>query len=579
MFLCEKEDKVFMIQIDLHNQETRRQATEQLLRLTEESGATFGEVFALSPTAKPSSADSSTLTASEGSLSSRTGTASPYVGADRASCSPRTASQEGTDGSERGHEGASTPASDSPSLSPSLLSILRDSAASAAASPRMARAIRMPRVHGAADSLLSSLSHGTAAPLTLEDLLAEGVSILELSGGRLTASSVSFSVDGEAECVVDGMPSTIALGGEDGGDDLLAEDEEGSPIPRPPGYPSTPKANVRPATAISLMRLQQGPESMMTFPRSRPASAAMASGAGVVAATASIAPRCPPSGTRRHRSPPRDAAAPPVRLRAKGGSQGTLVPRAREAGSRGTNTSSSSGSLHGAREGGPVPETPSKLLPKRGPATLRTRAGAARLVPRSILVASCTSSSSGSIAGPSGADQAIAHPPPDAPGHRNIQLSYDEGVAGSSSSWNAQLDPPTPAAAAAAAARPRSIPQLVPLCPRTRPCSKPGSRGSSNPALLPHRPVRMPSRPPTPPTAATAAPPTTTTTTPIPYACALCHKKLRLATCFKCRCNASFCAVHRYSDRHACPHDYRQGGRARLRQENPPVAPDKVARL
>ncbi|KAJ8274165.1 hypothetical protein COCON_G00087900 [Conger conger] len=60
--------------------------------------------------------------------------------------------------------------------------------------------------------------------------------------------------------------------------------------------------------------------------------------------------------------------------------------------------------------------------------------------------------------------------------------------------------------------------------------------------------------------------------------CFTCRKKVGL-TGFDCRCGNLFCAVHRYSDKHDCPYDYRGAATARLRQENPIVVAEKIQKL
>ncbi|KAJ3044084.1 hypothetical protein HDV00_003188 [Rhizophlyctis rosea] len=61
--------------------------------------------------------------------------------------------------------------------------------------------------------------------------------------------------------------------------------------------------------------------------------------------------------------------------------------------------------------------------------------------------------------------------------------------------------------------------------------------------------------------------------------CTTCRKKLGPATSFKCRCSQVFCSVHRYSDRHQCSFDYKGAGKAGLERDNPRVGKEKVARI
>ncbi|XP_015457868.2 AN1-type zinc finger protein 5 [Astyanax mexicanus] len=60
--------------------------------------------------------------------------------------------------------------------------------------------------------------------------------------------------------------------------------------------------------------------------------------------------------------------------------------------------------------------------------------------------------------------------------------------------------------------------------------------------------------------------------------CFICRKKVGL-TGFDCRCGNLFCAIHRYSDKHDCPYDYRGAAAARIRKENPIVVAEKIQKL
>ncbi|XP_056146355.1 AN1-type zinc finger protein 5-like [Lampris incognitus] len=60
--------------------------------------------------------------------------------------------------------------------------------------------------------------------------------------------------------------------------------------------------------------------------------------------------------------------------------------------------------------------------------------------------------------------------------------------------------------------------------------------------------------------------------------CFVCHKKLGL-TGFDCRCGNMFCGIHRYSDKHNCPYDYKTEGAAKIRKENPVVVAEKIQRI
>nr|XP_061836753.1 AN1-type zinc finger protein 5-like isoform X1 [Nerophis lumbriciformis] len=60
--------------------------------------------------------------------------------------------------------------------------------------------------------------------------------------------------------------------------------------------------------------------------------------------------------------------------------------------------------------------------------------------------------------------------------------------------------------------------------------------------------------------------------------CFMCRKKLGL-TDFDCRCGNLFCGVHRYSDKHNCPYDYKAEAAEKIRKENPVVVADKIQRI
>ncbi|XP_063068484.1 AN1-type zinc finger protein 5b isoform X1 [Engraulis encrasicolus] len=60
--------------------------------------------------------------------------------------------------------------------------------------------------------------------------------------------------------------------------------------------------------------------------------------------------------------------------------------------------------------------------------------------------------------------------------------------------------------------------------------------------------------------------------------CFTCRKKVGL-TGFDCRCGQLFCGIHRYSDKHSCPYDYKAEAAAKIRKENPVVVADKIQRI
>ncbi|KAK1643614.1 hypothetical protein QYE76_061455 [Lolium multiflorum] len=48
---------------------------------------------------------------------------------------------------------------------------------------------------------------------------------------------------------------------------------------------------------------------------------------------------------------------------------------------------------------------------------------------------------------------------------------------------------------------------------------------------------------------------------------------------FRCRCEGTFCSVHRYSDKHECGFDYKSAGREQIAKHNPIVVADKITRI
>jgi hypothetical protein len=58
--------------------------------------------------------------------------------------------------------------------------------------------------------------------------------------------------------------------------------------------------------------------------------------------------------------------------------------------------------------------------------------------------------------------------------------------------------------------------------------------------------------------------------------CAMCRKKVGLLG-FRCRCEGTFCSVHRYSDKHSCGFDYKTTGQEQIAMHNPVVVADKIA--
>ncbi|XP_048527975.1 uncharacterized protein LOC125507440 [Triticum urartu] len=59
--------------------------------------------------------------------------------------------------------------------------------------------------------------------------------------------------------------------------------------------------------------------------------------------------------------------------------------------------------------------------------------------------------------------------------------------------------------------------------------------------------------------------------------CATCRKKVGLLG-FRCRCEGTFCSVHRYSEKHDCGFDYKTAGQEQIAKHNPVVVADKITR-
>jgi hypothetical protein len=65
---------------------------------------------------------------------------------------------------------------------------------------------------------------------------------------------------------------------------------------------------------------------------------------------------------------------------------------------------------------------------------------------------------------------------------------------------------------------------------------------------------------------------------PAPNRCGSCRKRIGL-TGFKCRCGITFCALHRYSDKHSCTYDYKAAGQEAIAKANPLVIAEKVVKI
>ncbi|KAG0523738.1 hypothetical protein BDA96_07G148400 [Sorghum bicolor] len=60
--------------------------------------------------------------------------------------------------------------------------------------------------------------------------------------------------------------------------------------------------------------------------------------------------------------------------------------------------------------------------------------------------------------------------------------------------------------------------------------------------------------------------------------CASCRKKVGLLG-FPCRCGGTFCALHRYAEKHACGFDFKAAGREKIAKNNPLVVAAKINKI
>lgn len=63
-----------------------------------------------------------------------------------------------------------------------------------------------------------------------------------------------------------------------------------------------------------------------------------------------------------------------------------------------------------------------------------------------------------------------------------------------------------------------------------------------------------------------------------PNRCGSCRRRVGL-TGFKCRCGITFCALHRYSDKHCCTYDYKAAGQEAIAKANPLVVAEKIVKI
>ncbi|KAG2677485.1 hypothetical protein I3843_12G101700 [Carya illinoinensis] len=60
--------------------------------------------------------------------------------------------------------------------------------------------------------------------------------------------------------------------------------------------------------------------------------------------------------------------------------------------------------------------------------------------------------------------------------------------------------------------------------------------------------------------------------------CLICNKKVGL-TGFRCKCESTFCGLHRYPEKHDCTFDFKTCGRDAIAKANPVIKADKVDRI
>ncbi|RZC55254.1 hypothetical protein C5167_014106 [Papaver somniferum] len=60
--------------------------------------------------------------------------------------------------------------------------------------------------------------------------------------------------------------------------------------------------------------------------------------------------------------------------------------------------------------------------------------------------------------------------------------------------------------------------------------------------------------------------------------CSFCRKRVGL-TGFKCRCEQTFCSIHRYTDKHNCQFDYKSAAQDQIAKANPVVKANKIEKI
>ncbi|XP_022922385.1 zinc finger A20 and AN1 domain-containing stress-associated protein 1-like [Cucurbita moschata] len=101
------------------------------------------------------------------------------------------------------------------------------------------------------------------------------------------------------------------------------------------------------------------------------------------------------------------------------------------------------------------------------------------------------------------------------------------------------------------------------------------SEGNS-PVVFTESPVELASS-----TSSTGIPLSSSNKSPLPDVlnrCRSCNKKVGLMG-FRCKCERTFCGIHRYPEKHDCCYDFKSIGREEIAMANPVVKADKVERF
>ncbi|CAH8576538.1 unnamed protein product [Schistosoma turkestanicum] len=61
--------------------------------------------------------------------------------------------------------------------------------------------------------------------------------------------------------------------------------------------------------------------------------------------------------------------------------------------------------------------------------------------------------------------------------------------------------------------------------------------------------------------------------------CSMCLRKIGLTNSYTCRCDRSFCSLHRYAEVHACQYDYKSEARRYIIESNPVVTAPKLPKI